>query len=272
VYSELSADMLTAWAIWRGLSLTPTLPSEGHIPPSAAQLRSDGPASWMIPPARDQSSHVELSSPATDHTPDPRSTCSPRMRLNRGPSPRRTRNYAHWVSVMVRSTRPGIVAQPVQPAGQNWARHLVTVPRLTPNRAATAMLGPRSAQASTIRARSASPCAVFRRFAQILGQAELSDCPADRDRRRHNIRGTDHVHCCHLCIQDARPLRHLADPASGNASLPESPSVTVVAHVRAACQAACCAHGSDRNAHGPVVGGTMSSARTRATTSFGACP
>src|SRR5262249_50466780 len=46
-------------------------------------------------------------------------------------------------------------------------RHLITVFRLTRSRAATAVLLRASAQASTIRARSASPCAVFRRFAQF---------------------------------------------------------------------------------------------------------
>src|SRR5262249_58068049 len=39
--------------------------------------------------------------------------------------------------------------------------------RLTRSRAATAVLLRPPAQASTIRARSASPCAVFRRFAQF---------------------------------------------------------------------------------------------------------
>jgi hypothetical protein len=43
------------------------------------------------------------------------------------------------------------------------ARHLITVTRLTPSRAATAMLLRPSALASTIGARSASPCAVLRR-------------------------------------------------------------------------------------------------------------
>src|SRR5206468_3965885 len=50
---------------------------------------------------------------------------------------------------------------------RNRARHLVTVFRLTRSRAATAVLLRPSAQASTIRARSASPCAVLRRFAQF---------------------------------------------------------------------------------------------------------
>jgi hypothetical protein len=50
----------------------------------------------------------------------------------------------------------------------NRARHQVTVPRLTPSHAATAVLLRPSAQASTIRARSASPCAVLRRLAPSL--------------------------------------------------------------------------------------------------------
>ena len=47
-------------------------------------------------------------------------------------------------------------------------RHLATVPRLTPSRAATATLLRPSAHSSTIRARSARPCAVLRRLAQLL--------------------------------------------------------------------------------------------------------
>jgi hypothetical protein len=66
-----------------------------------------------------------------------------------------------------RHSRPGLIGQPVQPADQEPDRHFVTVVRLTPSRAATATLLRPSAQASTIRARSASPCAVFRRFAQF---------------------------------------------------------------------------------------------------------
>ncbi len=61
----------------------------------------------------------------------------------------------------------GSSPSPSSRRARNRARHLVTVVRLTPSRAATAILGPPSAQASTIRARSASPCAVFRRFAQF---------------------------------------------------------------------------------------------------------
>jgi hypothetical protein len=70
---------------------------------------------------------------------------------------------------MVRGT-PGLGSSlsPSSRPRRKRARHFVTVPRLTPSRAATAMLGPPSAQASTIRARRASPCAVLRRLAQLL--------------------------------------------------------------------------------------------------------
>jgi hypothetical protein len=44
---------------------------------------------------------------------------------------------------------------------------MLTVLRLTPSRAATARLLPPSAQASTIRARNARPCAVRWRLAQL---------------------------------------------------------------------------------------------------------
>ena len=69
---------------------------------------------------------------------------------------------------MVRGT-PGRGSSPSPPSrrAKNRDRHFQTVVRLTPSRAATAILGPPSAQASTIRARSASPWAVFRRFAQF---------------------------------------------------------------------------------------------------------
>jgi hypothetical protein len=61
----------------------------------------------------------------------------------------------------------GSSASPSSRLARNRDRHLVTVPRATPSRAATAISGPPSAQASTIRARNASPCAVLRRFAQF---------------------------------------------------------------------------------------------------------
>ena len=80
----------------------------------------------------------------------------------------RTTTSSTWASVMVRGT-PGRGSSPSPSSrrARNRARHLVTAPRLTPSRAATAIFGPPSAQASTIRARNASPCAVFRRFAQF---------------------------------------------------------------------------------------------------------
>ena len=80
----------------------------------------------------------------------------------------RTTTSSTWASVIVRGT-PGRGSSPSPSSrrARNRARHLVTVTRLTRSRAATAVLLRPSAQASTIRARSASPCAVFRRFAQF---------------------------------------------------------------------------------------------------------
>ena len=80
----------------------------------------------------------------------------------------RTTTSSTWASLMVRGT-PGRGSSPSPSSrlARNRARHLLTVVRLTPSRAATAVLLRPSAQASTIRARSASPCAVFRRLAQF---------------------------------------------------------------------------------------------------------
>ena len=80
----------------------------------------------------------------------------------------RTTTSSTWASVMVRGT-PGRGSSPSPSSrrARNRSRHFLTVVRLTRSRAATAMLLRPSAQASTIRARSASPCAVFRRFAQF---------------------------------------------------------------------------------------------------------
>ena len=81
----------------------------------------------------------------------------------------RTTTSSTWASVMVRGTPGrGSSLSPSSRLRKNRARHLLTVPRFTPSRAATAMLGPPSAQASTIRARKASPCAVLRRLAQLF--------------------------------------------------------------------------------------------------------
>src|SRR6266852_4629297 len=81
----------------------------------------------------------------------------------------RTTTSSTWASVMVRGTPGrGSSLSPSSRARRKRLRHLATVARLTPSRAATAMLGPPSAQASTIRARKASPCAVLRRLAQLL--------------------------------------------------------------------------------------------------------
>src|SRR6266702_3421202 len=80
----------------------------------------------------------------------------------------RTTTSSTWASVMVRGTPGrGSSVNPSSRSCRNRARHLPTVMRLTPNRAATAMLLPPWAHASTIRARSARPCAVLRRLAQF---------------------------------------------------------------------------------------------------------
>jgi hypothetical protein len=70
----------------------------------------------------------------------------------------RTITSSTWASVMVRGT-PGRGSSPSPSSrfARKRARHLLTVPRFTRSRAATAILEPPSAQASTIRARSASP-------------------------------------------------------------------------------------------------------------------
>src|SRR5215469_14963567 len=60
---------------------------------------------------------------------------------------------------------PRLIAQPFQPTGQESGPPPVTVHRLMPSRAQTAVLLCPSVQASTIRARSANPCPVFRRVA-----------------------------------------------------------------------------------------------------------
>ena len=69
----------------------------------------------------------------------------------------------------------------IRPVGPTYfrkrARHLRTVLRATPSRAATATLLPPPAQASTIRARSARPCAVLRRriqFSNVRRSSEVS--------------------------------------------------------------------------------------------------
>ena len=66
-----------------------------------------------------------------------------------------------------RHPRTRLVAEPSSRRSRNRARHLVTVPRLTPSRADTARLLSPCAQARTIRARKARPCAVRRRLAQF---------------------------------------------------------------------------------------------------------
>ena len=70
-------------------------------------------------------------------------------------------------SVIVRG-RPGRGSSlsPSSRSSRNRDRHLPAVAREIPSSAATALTGRPSAQASTIRDRSASACAVFRRRAQ----------------------------------------------------------------------------------------------------------
>ncbi len=124
----------------------------------------------------------------------------------------RTATSSTSASLMVRGT-PGRGSSPSPSSrlARKRARHLITVPRLTPSRADTAVLLRPSAQASTIRARSASPCAVLRRFAQFSrvrrsapdstsGSSLLSPItPADRGPRapsppsRELKRNTTHV-------------------------------------------------------------------------------
>jgi hypothetical protein len=80
----------------------------------------------------------------------------------------RTTTSSTWASVMVRGTPGrGSSLSPSSRFRKNRARHLLTVLRLTPSRAATARLLPPCAQASTIRARNARPCAVLRRLVQF---------------------------------------------------------------------------------------------------------
>ena len=70
----------------------------------------------------------------------------------------RTTTSSTWASLIVRGTPGrGSSLSPSSRLARNRARHLFTVPRLTPSRAATAIFGPPSAQDSTIRARNASP-------------------------------------------------------------------------------------------------------------------
>ena len=100
-------------------------------------------------------------------------TCFASSRLDQcvapsGTSSRVRTTSSTCASLIVRGT-PGRGSSPSPSSrrARKRVRHFLTVVRLTPSRAATAILGPPSAQASTIRARSASPWAVFRRFAQF---------------------------------------------------------------------------------------------------------
>jgi len=114
---------------------------------------------------------------------------------------------------------------------------LRTVVRLTPSRAATATLLPPCAQASTIRARSARPCAVLRRLTQFsnvrrsspvstsgssllsaISPAQLTPQPGDRPgpEMRHK---TTHVVTRELktgsllaCVRGIRPGGDQASP------------------------------------------------------------
>ncbi len=69
------------------------------------------------------------------------------------------------VTVRGRPGRGSSLSPSSRPA-RNRDRHLPAVAREIPSSAATALTAPPSAQASTIRDRSASACAVFRRRAQ----------------------------------------------------------------------------------------------------------
>jgi hypothetical protein len=96
----------------------------------------------------------------------------------------RTITSSTWASVMVRGT-PGRGSSPSPSSrrARNRARHMTTVPRLTPSRAATAVLLPPSAQASTIRARSAAPRAVLQRrdqFSKVRRSSSDSTSGANR--------------------------------------------------------------------------------------------
>jgi hypothetical protein len=72
-----------------------------------------------------------------------------------------------------------LVARPVQPPGQEPSQPDGTVARFTPSRAATAVLLPPSAQASTIRARSANPCTALLRRNQLSKVRRSSSDGAD---------------------------------------------------------------------------------------------
>jgi hypothetical protein len=87
----------------------------------------------------------------------------------------RTTTSSTWASVIERGT-PGR-GSPVSPSrrfSRNRPRQQATVLRSARSRAATATLLPPSAQASTIRARWASPCAVLRRFTQFSSMRRSS--------------------------------------------------------------------------------------------------
>ena len=74
----------------------------------------------------------------------------------------RTTTSSTWASVMVRGTPGrGSSDSPSSRPARKRARHLRTVLRSTPSRAATARLLPPCAQASTIRDRNARPYACY---------------------------------------------------------------------------------------------------------------
>src|SRR6266851_5710413 len=119
----------------------------------------------------------------------------------------RTTTSSTWASVMVRGTPGrGSSDSPSSRSRRKRARHLLTVLRLTPSRAATARLLPPCAQASTIRARRARPCAVLRRLTQFSnlrrsssdstsGSSLVSPIPpAERNRHPGDSPGTNLGH------------------------------------------------------------------------------
>jgi len=66
-----------------------------------------------------------------------------------------------------RHPRTRLIRQPVEPPGQETRPHLLTVVAIDAQPRRDRELLPPCAQASTIRARSARPCAVLRRLTQF---------------------------------------------------------------------------------------------------------
>src|SRR5216684_1657579 len=135
----------------------------------------------------------------------------------------RTTTSSTWASVMVRGTPGrGSSDSPSSRSRRKRARHLLTVLRLTPSRAATARLLPPCAQASTIRARRARPCAALRRLTQFSnlrrsssdstsGSSLVSPIPpAERNRHPGDSPGTNLGHKTTHEVTDKLKTRSLA--------------------------------------------------------------